>query len=233
MPPATEKNIYYDLPKKHREIYEKLKRDYLVEFEESGEIMSVDQAITLYGRLQQILGGFYKSDDDPDKWRMIPGNNERLDLLLNTLVKIDFKYKVLIAAKYIEEIKLIERTLKKNFGEESTVTYYGENTDEQQRLAKEQLGINPECRYFIINPASGAKGLNLISANYLVNYSRVFSYSKEKQLFARIFRKGQERECFKINIIARNTMDDKVIAKAQQFKKDVAEFITNDISKFI
>lgn len=233
MPPSEERNIYYELPKKHRIIYEKLKKDYLVQFEETGEIMSVDQAITLYGRLQQILGGFYKSDDESDKWQVVPGNNERLNVLLNTLIRIDFKYKVLIAARYVQEIKLIRDTIANKFGKESVVTYFGENSDEDQRLAKERLENDKDCRYFVMNPSSGAKGLNLISANYLINYSRLFSYAKEKQLFARIFRTGQKQNCFKINIIAKNTMDDLVIAKAQDSKKSVADFIVNDISKFI
>ena len=233
MPEFNESNVYYDLPKKHREIYDQLKKDYLVQFEETGDIMSVQHAIVLYGRLQQMLGGFYKSDDDQDHWQVLPGKNERLEVLLSILVKIDFKYKVMIAAKYVEEIKSIERVLKNQFGEESTVTYYGENSDEEQRLAKERLKFDKECRYFIINPSSGAKGLNLVSANYLVNYSRLFSYAKESQLQARIYRQGQIQNCFKINIIARNTMDDKIIAKAQQSKKDVADYIVNDISKFI
>jgi len=233
MPDSEESNVYYDLPKKHREIYEKLKKDYLVEFEQ-GDIMSVDQAITLYGRLQQMLGGFYKSDDDRDRWISLPGDNARLEILIGILNRINFKYKVLIAARWVEEIKLLERTLKKQYGVDSTVTYFGENSDDDQRNAKDQIENNPDCRYFIMNPSSGSKGLNrLIVANYLINYSRLFSYAKEKQLFARIFRKGQEKSCFKINIIARNTMDDLVIAKAQDLKKDVADFITQDISKFI
>jgi len=233
MPDEEESNVYYELSKGHREIYEQLRKDYLVQFEETGDIMSVDQAITLYGRLQQMLGGFYKSDDDKDSWQVLPGKNERLEVLLGILVKIHFKYKVLIAARYVQEIKLIEKVLGIEFGKDTVVTYYGENTDEEQRWAKEQLSSNPNCRYFIMNPSSGAKGLNLISANYLINYSRLFSYAKEKQLFARIYRTGQKQPCFKINIIARNTLDDKVIAKAQDSKKEVSDFITNDISKFI
>jgi SNF2 family DNA or RNA helicase len=233
MPPFEETNVYYELSAKHRELYTKLVKDYLIHIQETGEIMSVESVLTLYGRLQQLLGGFWKSDDDKDKWRVLPGNNDRLDVLVGLLNKIDHKYKVLIAAKYVEEIKLIEYTLKKTYGEESTVTYYGENSDEEQRDAKDQLSVNPSCRYFVMNPASGAKGLNLISANYLINFSRMFSYAKEKQLFARIYRTGQQQNCFKINIICRNTMDDKVIAPALESKKDIADFIVNDISKFI
>jgi SNF2 family DNA or RNA helicase len=232
LPGLTEKTITYDLNSETRRIYNSLRDDFLVEITENKDIISIRHAISKYVKLQQMIGGFYKSDDDPHTYKTIPGDNQKLQLLLSTIKRINQKYKIIIFARFVEEIKLIYKTLIKEYGKESTVTYYGGNTNDEKQKAKQQLKENLNCRFFVVNPTSGSLGLNLISANYTMWFSRTFSLRKNLQGIKRTYRKGQTRHCHSINLVAKGTIDPYIL-NAIQKKQSVADYITGDVGRML
>jgi len=232
MPGLTEKTLSYDLNPATKKIYETLKNDFLVEIVENGDVMSIKHAIVKYVKLQQIVGGFYKSDDEPDIYKTIPGENQKLQLLLGTLKRINRKYKIIIFSRFVEEIKLIYKTLIKEYGKESAVIYYGQTSNDDRQEAKRQLKENPKCMFFVANIDSAALGLNLISANYTIWFSRPFSLRKNQQGIKRTYRNGQLLHCHSINLIAKGTID-RYILKSVEAKQDVADFITGDFRRML
>ncbi len=87
--------------------------------EQDGKVMSSMSALTTLLRLHQITCGHMKTDDG----ETLPIKNNRLTALMECLEETEGK--VIIWANYREDIKNIVESLKKAYGDASTVEYHG------------------------------------------------------------------------------------------------------------
>ena len=140
-----------------------------------GKVMSTVNVMTQLMRLHQVTCGHFKADDQTVK----PVKNNRITALLELLEETDGK--VIIWANYREDIKNIVQSLKKAYGEASTVEYHGgvDSTLRQDNIAQFQQKNGP-TRYFVGNAQTGGYGITLTAANTVVYYSN--SYDLEKRL---------------------------------------------------
>lgn len=79
---------------------------------------------------------------------------------------------------------------------------------------------DPDCRVFLSTDA-GATGLNLQSASLLVNLDLPWNPAVLEQRIARIYRLGQENPVQIINMVARATIEERMLTKLK-FKSDLA-----------
>ena len=78
----------------------------------------------------------------------------------------------------------------------------------------------PECRVFLSTDA-GSTGLNLQSASLLINIDLPWNPAVLEQRIARIYRLGQENPVQIINMVARDTIEERMLTKLK-FKSDLA-----------
>ena len=101
----------------------------------------------------------------------------------------------------------------------------GEIRDRDEQIAAFQ--DDPEVPVFIGQIATAGLGITLTAASLMVFYSLDYSMSNYEQTRARIHRVGQKNECTYIHLVARGTVDEKVL-KALHDKANLAKSLVDD-----
>jgi len=204
-----------ELSVKQRKVYDKLKKDFVTEL--GNAKIKAPEAITRLLRLQQIVCGWFPSDDDIIK---IEDNNPRLSALLDILSEIDSK--VIIWARFRADIMAIEQALG-----DLAVAYHGNVSNDAREVAVDRFQNDPKIKYFIGQPQSGGIGLTLTAADYAIYYSNSFDLETRLQSEDRCHRIGTKNNVTYIDIESPKTIDTKII-KALRDKKKLADIVTKD-----
>lgn len=217
LPEKIFQTLHVEMSKEQKEAYKSLK-DRLI-LEHGDELLTVQNQVTLLTRLRQVAGGFF-----PETGEAIAKKLPGIEMLVEDVS--EYNGKVVIAASYVAEIEGIKRALQKEYkrkdtdGSEAVATYYGATKNREEELSR--FKEDPQCKFLILNPQSGAYGLNLQFASLMYLYSRPYSYEQNAQLLDRIHRPGQRNNCIYKDIIHTGTVQEKVI-QAFTKKKDVVD----------
>ena len=203
------------LSKKQRKLYDDLKKNFVTEL--GGDNISAPEAITRLLRLQQIVCGWFPTEE---KVVPIDDKNPRLEALLEILS--DINSKVIIWARFKADLRAIENALG-----ELAVSYHGDVSTDDRELAVERFQNDPKIRYFIGQPQSGGIGLTLTAADYAVYYSNSFDLETRLQSEDRCHRIGTKNNVTYIDIESPKTIDTKIV-KALRHKKKLADIVTKD-----
>lgn len=221
LPAKIHQVLHVDMDKEQAKAYADM-RDKLV-LQHGDEILTASNAAVLLTRLRQIAGGFFPETGEP-----IAKSIAGIDLLLEDVS--EYSGKVIIASSYIAEIKGIVAALSKEYGKEAVTTYYGGTVDRDAELERFKDG---DARFLVLNPQSGAYGLNLQFCSLMYLYSRPFSYEQNAQLEDRIHRPGMTGSAVYKDIVHKRTVQEKVL-KAVAKKKDlVKEFDRLTVKEFL
>ena len=226
LPPKVFTTRNVELSKDQKRMYETMKQAAIAEYK--GKLMSSMSALTTLLRLHQITCGTFKADDGT----ITSLENNRITALMDCLEETEGK--VIIWATYVQDIKNIVESLKKAYGEASTVEYHGSgnSTLRQDKLAQVQQKNSP-TRYFVGNPSTGGYGITLTAANTVVYYSNSYDLEKRLQSEDRAHRIGQTGSVTYVDLVAENTIDD-IIIKSLRNKINIAnEIMGEDIKDWI
>ena len=215
-----------ELSDDQKKMYLTMKKAAIAEHE--GKIMSSMSALTTLLRLHQITCGHMKTDDGD----VLSIKNNRLTALMECLEETDGK--VIIWANYREDIKNIVDSLKKAYGDASTVEYHGgvDPTLRQENIALFQEKNGP-TRYFVGNAQTGGYGITLTAANTVVYYSNSYDLEKRLQSEDRAHRIGQTGSVTYVDLVAEKTIDERII-KSLKHKVSLAnEIMGEDIKDWI
>ena len=175
-----------------------------------GESMTAVNVLTQLIRLHQITCGHMKTDSH----QIIDLKNNRLTELMQILDETSGK--AIIWANYIHDIEAIEKTVKKEFGNDSCCTYYGATaTDDRQKCVNNFQDPESPVRFFIGNTQTGGYGLTLTAASTVIYYSNNYDLEKRIQSEDRAHRIGQVNKVLYIDLIAEGTVDEKIIKSLQ------------------
>jgi SNF2 family DNA or RNA helicase len=133
-----------------------------------------------------------------------------------------------VFARFIPEIEAIEKLLRKKQIGYSLIS--GEVKDRAEQV--EQFQKNDDCKVFVGQLATTGMGLTLTAGTVVVYYSLDFSYANYEQSRARVRRIGQTQRGVYIHLVAKDTIDEKVMA-ALQHKGDIAKILVDDYKKLI
>jgi len=226
LPPKVFTTRNVDLSDEQKEMYITMKNAAIAE--QDGKIMSSMSALTTLLRLHQITCGHMKTDDG----EVLTIKNNRLTALMDCLEETDGK--VIIWANYREDIKNIVESLKKAYGDASTVEYHGgvDATLRQENIALFQEKNGP-ARYFVGNAQTGGYGITLTAANTVIYYSNNYDLEKRLQSEDRAHRIGQTGSVTYIDLVAEKTIDERII-KSLKNKVNIAnEIMGEDIRDWI
>lgn len=203
-----------ELTDQQAKIYGQLKRQALADLE-SGTV-TAQHVLTQLLRMQQVCSGFVRLDDG----RIEEFSGNKLNELMEAMEEVDGK--VIIWANFTHDILTIEKALAKEYGPESVRTYYGAtNVEDRQQMVRDFQDMNHPLRFFIGQPRTGGYGLTLTAATTIVYYSNGYDLEVRLQSEDRAHRIGQKNNVTYIDIVAENTVDEKIL-RALRSKINIA-----------
>ena len=221
MPEQIFLNRYCELEPTARKIYDTVVKESYAELMD-GEITATN-VLTKLMRLSQIAGGHVK--DDEGRMQVISKSklNELKDIMEDVI--IDNKKKLVIFARFIPEIESIKSLAREMDIRYSYIT--GEiKTEERSEMCSKFQNDN-NIKLFIAQIQTAGLGITLTAADTAVFYSLDFNYANYSQAIARTHRIGQKNTCTYINLIATETVDEKIL-KALESKQDIAKNVVDN-----
>ena len=207
------------LSSEQKKVYEQMKQMALAEM--NGKMMSTATVLTQLMRLHQITCGHFTADDG--SIQKIKSN--RLDELMDVLEEIEGK--VVIWAHYQNDVETIVEHLKKKYGDNSIVDYYGRTRPENRQSNIDKFQKDEGCRFFIGTPATGGYGITLTQASNVIYYSNGYDLEKRMQSEDRAHRIGQKKTVTYVDIIAEKTVDTKIV-KSLRKKINIASKVLGE-----
>ena len=200
-------------------IYDELKKYALAHIEDE-EFMTANNVMTQLLRMQQVLSGHTKVDSGDVK----EIKDNRLNELLDCLEEVEGK--VIIWSRFRYDVKRITEALKKKYGPSSTVTYFGDTSDEARSTAIENFQEG-DARFFVGNPQTGGYGITLTSAQTVIYFANSFDLAIRMQSEDRAHRIGQTEHVNYIDLISEGTIDEQIV-KALRNKMDIASVVMGE-----
>ena len=136
--------------------------------------------------------------------------------------------KIIVMARFVTELNDIEKLLQRKNIKYSAVRGGTKNRREEIRRFQE----DQDCSVFLGQIAAAGLGITLTAASTMVFYSLDYSMSNFEQAKARIHRVSQKENCHYIYLIAKNTVDKKILYSLRH-KVDLAKTLVDDYRKGI
>ena len=206
-------------------LYEQMKKEALAVL--NGKQTTTVNALTQLMRLQQITCGHFTADDGSTQ----PIKNNRVDELMDVLEEVEGK--AIIWAHYQYDIITIIKEIVKVHGPGSVVDYYGLTPQDERQDNIRKFQSDPRCRFIVGTPATGGYGITLTAANTVIYYSNGYDLEKRLQSEDRAHRIGQTKSVTYVDIMAEETVDEKIV-KALRKKINIAsEVLGEDLKSWI
>ena len=175
--------------------YKEFERDLVLEVDAQDEDVLASNAAVLAGKLMQFANGSIYLDDTGKSEQL---HSEKLDALAQ-LVEDNPDENMLIAYNFKFDLE----QLKKKFPQAVVLSKSGDEVDQWN---------NGEIKMLLAHPASAGMGLNLQKGgSMLVWYGLTWSLEYYQQFNARLHRQGQEKPVRIIHLVAKDTIDERVI----------------------
>lgn len=208
-----------DLEPQAMRVYRQLVRDSYAELAEGS--VTVTNVLSQLLRLSQLTGGYVGNDDAGGVTQVSTAKLDALADLVDGAVADGRK--IVVIARFVPEIHAIGKMLEKKKIRYAQIS--GEIRDRDEQIAAFQN--DPDVPVFIGQIATAGLGITLTAASLMVFYSLDYSMSNYEQTRARIHRVGQKNECTYIHLVARGTVDEKVL-KALHDKANLAKSLVDD-----
>ncbi len=223
LPEKTEQTIFCDLEPEQRAQYDELLRHYratlLQRVERDGLGRSKMHVLEALLRLRQAA--CHPGLIDPKR---AAEPSAKLDVLLDQLAELHEEgHKALVFSQFTSLLAIVRQRL-----DQAGLTYQyldGSTRDRQNRV--DTFQNDEACQLFLISLKAGGLGLNLTAAEYVFLLDPWWNPAVEAQAIDRAHRIGQTRPVFAYRLIARETVEEKVL-ELQRTKRDLADAILGE-----
>ena len=223
LPKKTFMKRIVQLSDEQKKVYSQMKQTALAFL--NGKAATTATVMTQLMRLHQITCGHFTADDGTTQIL----KNNRIDELIDLLHEVHGK--VVIWAHYRHDIETIVEHIKKEFNtgvDNSVMTYYGDTSvEDRQKAIKEIQDPDSPVRFLVGTPQTGGYGITLTAASTMIYYSNGYDLEKRQQSEARIDRIGQTKPMTYVDIIAEDTVDERIV-KALRKKINIASQVMGE-----
>ncbi len=223
LPKRTEQTLLVDLEPKQRRVYETLLRAQRDRVLGTVDRVGLGKArmhiLEALLRLRQVACHPALVDE---KHRPLP--SAKLDALIPSLAELAAEgHKTLVFSQFTQFLSLVRERLD---SEGMTYEYLdGRTRDRERRVSRFQQ--DADCRLFLISLKAGGHGLNLTAADYVYLLDPWWNPAVEAQAIDRAHRIGQARPVIATRIIARDTVEEKIL-QLQAGKRALADAILSE-----
>lgn len=151
-------------------------------------------------------------------------SSAKLDMLIPKLEEvIEEGHKALVFSQFTSMLTILRRRL-----DDAGIVYeYLDGQTHDRARAVERFQNDPGRPLFLVSLKAGGLGLNLTAAEYVYLLDPWWNPAVETQAVDRTHRIGQTRSVFAYRIIARDTVEEKVLA-LQESKREIADAIIRE-----
>ena len=213
------------LTSEQNKVYKQMKEQALAEM--NGKQVTTVNVLTQLMRLHQITCGHFAADDGSIQ----KIKNNRLSELLDVLEEIEGK--AIIWAHYQYDVKNIVKEIKKIHGPRSVVDYYGLTPHDKRQGYIKKFQNDEKCRFLVGTPQTGGYGITLIAANTVIYYSNGYDLEKRLQSEDRAHRIGQHKPVTYVDILAEETVDEKIVKALRKKVNIAAEVLGEELKAWI
>jgi len=227
LPPRTERTLYVDLEPAQRKLYTRLRDRYRAELLGLIETRGIQDARMkiLEGllRLRQVC--IHPGLVEPT-YREESAKFELLFEMLETLRAEN--HKALVYSQFVEVLKRVRAGL-----EERGIPYaYLDGQTRDRHAQVDRFQTDPAVPFFLLSLKAGGVGLNLTAADYVIHLDPWWNPAVEMQAADRAHRIGQDKPVFIYKIIARETVEEKILQLQEKKRGLVEQLITTEESFF-
>lgn len=224
LPQKTEQILYCELSDDERVRYDEIRSYYWQKLnpkiKEGGVNHTKIEILGALLRLRQICCHMGLVDK-----KKVISSSSKLDLLIEQIQTIiNEGHKALVFSSFTSLLKLLSQQLH----EKSISFEYldGQTKDREERVHNFQT--NNDVSLFLLSLKAGGVGLNLTAADYVFIIDPWWNPAAESQAIDRCYRIGQTKKVFAYKLIAKNTVEEKIL-KLQERKKNIAnQMISSD-----
>ena len=223
LPPKIEKNFFVELNKDQRKIYSAYIQDVQEKMKDINLKKDKITILSFLTKLRQLCLDPRVLLDDYTK------KSSKVDACLDILEEsIQHNHKILLFSQFTSVLKNLGQELDKN---NITYSYLDGQTNAKERLKLvDEFNETDNSKVFLISLKAGGTGLNLTSADVVIHFDPWWNPAVEDQASDRAHRFGQKNVVEVIKLIAKGTIEEKIL-KLQENKKDlIDEFINGDLS---
>ena len=225
LPPKNWTKRHITLSKEQQKVYDQMKKTALATL--NGKVTSTMTVITQLMRLQQITCGHFVADDGSTQ----EIKNNRITELMEVLDEIEGK--AIIWGHWQKDIQNIVDEIEKIHGQGSVVSYYGLTPQDERQDNIRKFQDDPKCRFMVGTPSTGGYGITLTAANTVIYYSNGYDLEKRLQSEDRAHRIGQKKNVTYIDIIAEDTVDEKIVKSLRKKINIASEVLGEELRAWI
>ena len=228
LPEKLEQTIFCELEPAQRKLYNELRDHYrrLLLGLIARDGMSRSKIYILEALLRLRQAAIHPALIDKSRSR---DASAKLDLLLPQLGEVlEEGHKALVFSQFTSMLDIIKMRLD----EDGVVYECLDGRTHNRSRAVERFQNDPDCRIFLISLKAGGLGLNLTAAEYVFLLDPWWNPAAEAQAIDRTHRIGQTRAVFAYRLIARDTVEEKVL-ELQNSKRQLADAIINADNRLI
>jgi superfamily II DNA or RNA helicase len=220
LPEKTVQVLYCDLDDAERKRYDELRDHFRREFiaDKAAEKHKKPKRPIFQALLRLRQAACHPGLPNPD---FLAATSSKQELVRDRIKELIAEHhKVLIFSQFTTFLGIIKEDL-----EALNVTYAyldGQTSDRDAQV--KQFQTDPNTKAFLISLKAGGVGLNLTAADYVFLLDPWWNPAIEAQAIDRAYRIGQQRHVFAYKVIAKDTIEEKVL-ELQQQKQDLAEAV--------
>lgn len=220
LPEKNEQTLYCELLPKDRKQYDQLRHYYrealLKRIDTSGINKAKMHILEALLRLRQAACHPGLIDK-----KLVDRPSAKLETLLEQLTEVTAEgHKALVFSQFTSLLSIARKRL-----DERGITYEYLDGRTRKRQAKvDRFQQDESCTAFLISLKAGGTGLNLTAADYVFLLDPWWNPAVEAQAIDRAHRIGQTRRVFAYRLIARDTVEEKVL-ELQSRKRKLADAV--------
>lgn len=158
------------------------------------------------------------------------GGSGKLDITLETIkTLVESKHRILLFSQFTSMLDIIKKGL-----DAMKISYYyldGKTPSKERTLLTEEFNKGGPS-IFLISLRAGGSGLNLTGADIIMHFDQWWNPAVMEQASDRAHRIGQKKTVHVYNIIAKDTIEEKII-ELQNKKRDLTQNVIQDGETFI
>jgi len=156
------------------------------------------------------------------------GGSAKIEALVETLHKsIEEGHRVLVFSQFTSVLKNIKKRLS---AERISFSYLDGSISSEKRMNLVKSFNEGENSVFLISLKAGGTGLNLTSADVVIHFDPWWNPAVEEQATDRAHRIGQVNVVEVIKIIAKGTIEEKILLLQEEKKKLISSLMGDELS---